>query len=157
MPLLGRMLPGYHTPSLTCIRVRFILLALQEGELLALAKSVGREKTAFDSVTHQLEEARQLAEQRQSQLEAMQGVWVCHSFGANNYVILLLLGNHQLEVAQLSIKLREVMAELEEVQFACSQHHIIPGSNASSTDHGGSSKAGESPEEHIYEEPPEEV
>ena len=62
-----------------------------------------------------------------------------------------------MEVAQLSIKLREVTAELEEVQFACSQHHIIPGSNASSTDHGGSSKAGETPEEHIYEEPPEEV
>ena len=71
--------------------------------------------------------------------------------------ILLSLGNHQLEVAQLSIKLREVTAELEEVQFACSQHHIIPRSNASSTDHGGSSKAGETPEEHIYEEPPEEV
>jgi hypothetical protein len=50
-----------------------------------------------------------------------------------------------------------VTAELEEVQFACSQHHIIPGSSASSTDHGGSSKSGGTPEEHIYEEPPEEV
>ena len=66
------------------------------------------------------------------------------------------LGNHQLEVAQLSIKLREVTAELEEVQFACSQHHmILPGTNGSSTGtDGGSNK---SSEEHIYEEPPEEV
>lgn len=61
-----------------------------------------------------------------------------------------------MEVAQLSIKLREVTAELEEVQFACSQHHIIPESNASGTE-SGSNKTGETPEEHIYEEPPEEV
>ena len=65
------------------------------------------------------------------------------------------LGNHQLEVAQLSIKLREVTAELEEVQFACSQHHIIPGSGSSTE--GASSRTEATPEEHIYEEPPEEV
>ena len=70
--------------------------------------------------------------------------------------LFLILGNHQLEVAQLSIKLREVTAELEEVQFACSQHHLIPGSNTSSSE-GESSKSGTTPEEHIYEEPPEEV
>jgi hypothetical protein len=63
------------------------LFALQESELLALAKSVGREKTAFDGVTHQLEEARQLAEQRQSQLEAMQGVCECECAPIGAYLI----------------------------------------------------------------------
>ena len=48
-------------------------LTPQESELLSLAKSVGVEKTALSSVTLQLEETRQLAEQRQAQMEAMQG------------------------------------------------------------------------------------
>ena len=64
-------------------------------------------------------------------------------------------GNHQLEVAQLNIKLRDAMAELEEVQFTCSQHHIVPGSSSSTEGEGGSGREGT--EEHIYDEPPEEV
>ena len=148
-----------------CFQISFVFLALQESELLALAKSVGREKTALDNVVHQLEEARELADQRQSQLEAMQGTSLSKIFiHAIRCTLIkqikltrtfLTLGNHQLEVAQLSIKLREVTAELEEVHFACSQHHMIPGSGAFSD--GGSSKPDTTPEEHIYEEPPEEV
>ena len=67
---------------------------------------------------------------------------------ANLMNIFLSSGNHQLEVAQLNIKLREVVSELEEVRFVCSQHHIIPGS---------SSTEGDEQEQHIYEEPPLEV
>ena len=51
-------------------------LVLQESELLSLAKSVGVEKTALSNVSQQLEKARQLAEQRQAQLGAMQGTLV---------------------------------------------------------------------------------
>ena len=71
----------------------------------------------------------------------------------------LTAGNHQLEVAQLNIKLREVVAELEEVQYFCSQHHTMQeagGRDNSADGEGGNRREGES-EEHIYEEPPEEV
>lgn len=40
---------------------------------MSLARSVGVEKSALADVNQRLEEARQLAEQKQSQLEAMQG------------------------------------------------------------------------------------
>ena len=46
---------------------------MQEGELLSMAKSISVEKSALSDVTQQLEETRQVAEQRRSQLEAMQG------------------------------------------------------------------------------------
>ena len=69
----------------------------------------------------------------------------------------LIAGNHQLEVAQLNIKLREVVAELEEVQYFCSQHHVTQGGRANNVEgEGGSGREGGS-EEHIYEEPPVEV
>lgn len=53
-------------------------------------------------------------------------------------------GNHQLEVAQLSIKVRELTSELEEARVMYS-HQVLPGT--SSEDHD---------EEHIYEDPPPE-
>lgn len=40
---------------------------------MTLAKSVGTDRRVLEEVTHQLEQARQLAEQKQTQLEAMQG------------------------------------------------------------------------------------
>ena len=46
---------------------------MQEGELLSMAKSISVEKSVLSDVTQQLEETRQVAEQRRSQLEAMQG------------------------------------------------------------------------------------
>ena len=62
-------------------------------------------------------------------------------------------GNHQLEVAQLNIKLREVTAELEEAHLMYS-HHLVPSSSSTEGVRGSS---GEDDDEHIYEEPPEEV
>ena len=63
------------------------------------------------------------------------------------------VGNHQLEVAQLNIKLREVTAELEEAHLTYS-HHLVPSSSSTEGVRGSS---GEDDDEHIYEEPPEEV
>lgn len=63
------------------------------------------------------------------------------------------VGNHQLEVAQLNIKLREVTAELEEAHLAYS-HQLVPSSSSTEGVRGSS---GEDDDEHIYEEPPEEV
>lgn len=56
-----------------------------------------------------------------------------------------------MEVAQLNIKLREVVSELEEARFVCSQYHSTTPASSSCTD-GDTGR-----EEHIYEEPPEEV
>ena len=52
---------------------------LQEGELLSLAKSTSGEKASVLSLTSQLEEARQLAEEKEKemkkQIAAMEGTY----------------------------------------------------------------------------------
>ena len=55
-------------------------------------------------------------------------------------------------MAQLNIKLREVTAELDEAHAMYSQHSAA-GSHSTEGERG----SGGDEEEHIYEEPPEEV
>ena len=63
----------YHSNVSLLLVYNLLSIVWQESELLNLAKGVNVEKAALTSVRQELEEARQLVEQRQSQLDAMQG------------------------------------------------------------------------------------